>query len=66
MWPILLCIAIPLFVLGLFAFLRSQYGDEIFLLEWPGHGLNRDDDHRLIKLRLNAPDPKTDAAPPMK
>ena len=51
---VLICIAIPLLVVGLIVFVRSLYGDEIFGLGWPPHELNRDDDYRLIKMRLNA------------
>lgn len=52
---IALCVGVPLFVLGLAVYLRSQYGNELFGLSWPGHDLNRPDDYRLIKLRLQDP-----------
>lgn len=42
-------------MLGLAVYLRSQYGNELFGLSWPGHDLNRPDDYRLIKLRLQDP-----------
>ena len=54
------------FVLGLIAYMRSQYGEEVFGFGLPPHDLNRDDDHRLIKMRLEsgpaACDPKGDRA----
>jgi hypothetical protein len=42
------------FVLGLIAYMRSQYGEEVFGFGLPPHDLNRDDDHRLIKMRLES------------
>jgi hypothetical protein len=44
---VLVCVAIPAVPLGIFSFVRSRHGDEIFGLEWPPHELNRTDDYRL-------------------
>ena len=54
MLPIVICIAVPVTVVGLIEFMRSQNGDEIFASDWPSQELNREDDYRLIKLQLNS------------
>jgi hypothetical protein len=54
MLPVLICVAIPITLLGIVTFVRSQYGDEIFGLDWPPHELNGSDDYRLIKLHINS------------
>lgn len=50
---ILLCVAIPVGVVLVVSYIRSQYGDEVFNLGEPPHDLNRDDDYRIIKTRLD-------------
>jgi hypothetical protein len=59
--PVLICIAVPVAVLALFGFVRSQYGDEVLGLGWPPHELNRDDDYRLIKMRLESANHQTES-----
>lgn len=49
-----ICIGIPGLLLGLIAFMRCRYGDEVFSLGWPTHELNRTEDYRLIKMRLES------------
>jgi hypothetical protein len=58
---VVICIVIPVLVLAIIAFMRSHYGDELFGLDWPAHELNRDDDYRLIKIRLESPAHGTDS-----
>lgn len=57
MLPVLLAVAIPFLIVALFTYLRWLYGDEHFLLDLPPHELNREDDYRIVKLRLHSPDP---------
>lgn len=45
MLPIIICITALLFVVGLFAFMRSQY--EVFSLGFLPHKLNRKDYYQL-------------------
>jgi hypothetical protein len=54
--PVLIAIAVPFLILAFLSYLRWLYGDEHFNLDWPGHDLNRADDNRLVKLRLD-PEP---------
>lgn len=60
---IAICVGVPLFAVGLIAFLRSLYGDEVFDLGSPPQDLNRDDDYRLTKTRLNHPPDSSRAEP---
>jgi hypothetical protein len=56
MWVILVCLAIPVVLMAVLLIVRSQFGDQVF-----GIGkfeLNREDDYRLIKLRLNSRRPQ--------
>ena len=57
MLALLICVAVPFLILGIALFVRWQYGDEIFGLNWPPHELDRDDDYRLVKLRLRSKAP---------
>jgi hypothetical protein len=52
MLPIAICVGVPLLALGVWYWMRHQYGDEVFTLDWPTQELNREDDYRLIKLRI--------------
>ena len=52
MLPIAICTGVPLLALGVWFWMRHQYGDEIFTLDWTTQELNREDDYRLIKLRI--------------
>ncbi|MBL8214182.1 MAG: hypothetical protein JNK87_25905 [Bryobacterales bacterium] len=56
MLPVVLVVAIPFLVVGLVSYLGWLYGDEHFLLDSPPHELNRADDNRIVKLRLNSHD----------
>jgi hypothetical protein len=64
MLAVLVCVVTPFAMVGLSLFLASQYGDELFGLDWPAHELNRDDDYRLIKLRLGREALAPPVAPP--
>ena len=57
---VLICVAIPVAILGILTFVRSQCGEGIFRSDWPPHELNRSNDHRLIKLHLGS-SPQLDA-----
>jgi hypothetical protein len=50
---VVLCLVVPLFIVGLFVFVLREYGIELFGLDWPSHDLNRSNDNRSIKLQLN-------------
>lgn len=58
MVPLLLCIACPLLVIGVFVGCVYLYGESAFDLD--RHDLNNAEDHRLIKLKLNHEEKKRD------
>lgn len=60
MVAVVICVAVPIMILGMMVYVQLHYGDELFKFDWRSHDLNRADDYWLIKLPLQGYNQQSD------